>query len=77
MDNLPESVAARLQELAFSERAVAYLKIASDLNLIDAGGNLDQYGLADLQAGTPVLEQVYVLEGLLPLEEFSLFRPRD
>ena len=75
MDNLPANVAAWLRELAFSERAVAYLKIASDLNLVDAGGNLDQYGLADLQAGAPVLEQVYVLEGLLPLEESPYFVP--
>lgn len=75
MDNLPASVAARLHELAFDERAVAYLHIGDDLNLIAAGGHLEHYGFADLQPGAPASEHAFFLEGLLPLEESPYFVP--
>jgi adenylate cyclase len=69
MESLPASLAERLRELAFSERSVAYLKIDDALNLVGAGGNLDNYGLAALRLGEPALDQAVFLAGLLPLEE--------
>ncbi|UCI08764.1 PP2C family protein-serine/threonine phosphatase [Mesorhizobium sp. B1-1-8] len=75
MEELPHSVALRLPELTFQERAAAYLEVDSALNLINAGGHLDHYGLADLRLGEPAIDQVFFLEGLLPLAETPYLFP--
>jgi hypothetical protein len=75
MESLPATVAERLQALIFSERAVAYLQVDAGLNLVDAGGHLEAYGLAGLRSGEPVSEQAFFLEGLLPPAETTDFVP--
>src|SRR5512144_1307388 len=69
MEDLPASLADRLRELTYNERAVAYLEIDAALVLVGAGGHLDNYGLAAFRLGEPAVEQAFFLEGLLPLEE--------
>ncbi len=69
MEGLPASLAERLRELTYNERAVAYLHIDPSLILVGAGGHLENYGLAALRLGEPAVEQAFFLEGLLPLEE--------
>ena len=66
MEGLPASVAEQLQALTYSERAVGYLQVDAELNLVGAGGHLEAYGLAGLRLGEPVAEQAFFLEGLLP-----------
>ena len=66
MEGLPASVAEQLQALTYGERAVAYLQVDAELNLVGAGGHLEAYGLAGLRLGEPVAEQAFFLEGLLP-----------
>ena len=75
MKDLPLSVTERLRELIYDERAVAYLKVDSELRLVSAGGRLDHYGLADLRLGEPAVEQAFFLEGLLPLVETPCLFP--
>ena len=75
MESLPASLAERLRELTYSERAVAYLQVDAALTLVGAGGHLDNYGLAAIRLGEPAVEQVFFLEGLLPLEETPFFVP--
>lgn len=75
MEDLPASVTARLRELIYAERAVAYLKLDSEFTLVGAGGQLDHYGLADLRLGEPAAEQAFFLEGLLPLIETPFLFP--
>lgn len=65
MEGLPATVAKQLQAVTYSERAVAFLQLDAALNLVDAGGHLDAYGLADLRLGEPAAEQAFFLEGLL------------
>lgn len=72
---LPPNLAEHLRELTFGERAVAYLKIDAALNLVGAGGYLDNYGLTALQIGEAAAEQAFFLEGLLPLTETPYFVP--
>lgn len=72
---LPPNLAAYLRELTYGERAVAYLEIDAAFRLIAAGGHLDNYGLAALQLGEAAAEQVFFLEGLLPLTETPYFVP--
>ncbi len=69
MEGLPASVAERLQELTYQQRAVAYLQVDAGLTLVGAGGHLEAYGLAGLRLGEPAVEQAFFLEGLLPLVE--------
>ena len=66
MEGLPATVAEQLQALTYGERAVAYLQVDAELNLVGAGGHLEAYGLAGLHFGEPAAEQAYFLEGLLP-----------
>jgi class 3 adenylate cyclase len=75
MESLPASLAERLRELTYNERSVAYLQIDANLDLVDAGGHLDNYGLAAISFGKPAVEQVFFLEGLLPLVETPFFVP--
>jgi class 3 adenylate cyclase len=75
MESLPASLAERLRELTFNERAVAYLQIDAALVLVGAGGHLENYGLAAVRLGERAVEQVFFLEGLLPLEETPYFVP--
>ena len=75
MESLPASLAERLRELTYNERAVAYLQVDATLNLVDAGGHLENYGLAAIRLGEPAIEQAFFLEGLLPLEETPYFVP--
>jgi class 3 adenylate cyclase len=75
MDSLPASLAERLRELTFRERSVAYLEVDAALNLVGAGGHLDNYGLAAIRLGEPAVDQAVFLAGLLPLEETPFFVP--
>jgi len=75
MDGLPASVAERLQALAYSERAVAYLQVDGDLNLVGVGGHLANYGLSGMRLDAPAAGQAVFLEGLLPLPETPYFVP--
>ena len=75
MEGLPASVAEQLQALTYGERAVAYLQVDAELNLVGAGGHLEAYGLAGLRLGEPVAEQVFFLEGLLPPVETPYIVP--
>ena len=66
MEGLPATVAEQLQALIYSDRAVAYLQVDAELNLVAAGGHLAAYGLSGVHLGEPAAEQAFFLEGLLP-----------
>ncbi len=50
------------------EDGLAWLRVAQDGRLLESGGDLHRFALDDLLAGQSVREQLYYLEGLLPLE---------
>jgi len=75
MKGLPHSVADALQSATYSQRALAYLQVDSELTLVGAGGNLENYGLGAVELGKPARDQAFFLEGLLPLVEASYFVP--
>lgn len=72
---LPAQVLERLRTLLLADRAVAWLRMDEALLLVAAGGDLEVYGLGALEPGKPVVEQVHLLEGLLPLVESPYFVP--
>jgi sigma-B regulation protein RsbU (phosphoserine phosphatase) len=75
MDGLPASVTERVQLLTCSERAVAYLHLNENQLLLAAGGQLENYGLAGVRVGQPVVEEAFFLQGLLPIPESPYFVP--
>lgn len=76
MRDLPQRVAAALDEAVYRTRAIAYLQIDdANLAIIGAGGDLANYGLETVRPGQPALEQAFFLEGLLPLAETPYVMP--
>src|SRR5271170_265580 len=69
MPDLPDRISEWLLLLVKSQRSIAHLLVNNQLVLIQAGGELEYYGLADLEHGDSASDQLPFLEGLLPLEE--------
>ena len=72
MKGLLASLAELLRELTYNERSIAFLQVDAALFLVGAGGHLENYGLR-VRLDELAVEQVYFLEGLLPLEETPFF----
>ncbi|MBC1241418.1 hypothetical protein [Nostoc sp. 2RC] len=75
MLDFPNPVITYLLNFFTAERSLAYLLVNKDGSLLDWGGKLAKYGITNLTKGENITEQVYFLEGLLPLNETSLFLP--
>jgi len=75
MLDIPNSVITYLINFLTAERSLAYLLVNKDGSLLDWGGKLTEYGITNLTKGENIKEQVYFLEGLLPLDDTSLFLP--
>jgi hypothetical protein len=73
MQNFPEPVVDYLLNLMLENRSLAYLLVAKDGCLTDWGGKLTAYGVMNLQKGQNIGQQIFFLEGLLPLDNFPLF----
>jgi phosphoserine phosphatase RsbU/P len=69
MLDIPDRISEWLLLLVKSQRSIAHLLINNELVLIKAGGELEYYGLADLQPQHSAADQLPFLEGLLPLAE--------
>ena len=67
MAELPDFVCAYLYSLTSGERSPAFLLVGPTGHLLSWGGSTEAYGIAELQTDKPVGEQVFFLEGLLPL----------
>ncbi len=75
MLNVPTPVIAYLIALLLENRSLAYLLVKKDGALSAWGGKLAAYGVDNLQKGKNAREQIFFLEGLLPLDDI-LFLPR-
>jgi phosphoserine phosphatase RsbU/P len=69
MPDLPDRISEWLLLLVKSQRSIAHLLINDELILIETGGELEHYGLGDLQHRDSASAQLPFLEGLLPLAE--------
>src|SRR5262245_9728486 len=72
MQELPTRISEWLLSLVRSQRAVAHLLVDNEQLLVDAGGNLEHYGLTELKRQRAACDQLPFLEGLLPLPESHL-----
>ncbi|BAY74808.1 hypothetical protein NIES25_12240 [Nostoc linckia NIES-25] len=75
MLDVPNTVITYLINFLTAERSLAYLLVNKDGSLLDWGGKLAEYGITNLTKGENIKEQVYFLEGLLPLDDTSVFLP--
>ena len=69
MLDLPARISEWLLLLVKSQRAVAHLLVDGEQALVNAGGDLEHYGLTGLRSRHAACEQLPFLEGLLPLPE--------
>ena len=74
MRELPTPIRDFILLVTVDTRSPAYLLIDNDQRLSDWGGEIEAYGLADLQKGVDVAEQVSLITGLLPLDN-TVFLP--
>ena len=73
---IPAVVLDYLSNLIVENKTIAYLLVAKNGYLLSWGGNLAAYGINNLQSGELACKQVLLLEGLLPLDNNTLFLPR-
>ena len=73
MLELPTPVLDYIHAITVENRSLAYLLVKKDGRLSKWGGNLSAYGFTELQQGEYVGEQVFFLEGLLPLQSSPIF----
>ncbi len=76
MLNVPSPIIAYLIALMLENRSLAYLLVRKDGSLSAWGGKLADYGVTNLEKGLNIGQQIFFLEGLLPLDDFPLFLPR-
>jgi len=69
MQELPAKVSESLLELVDAQRFLAHMVVDDEHNLVQLGGQLAHYGLAELAVGMPVADQLPFMEGMLPLFE--------
>lgn len=73
--DIPFPISTYLVNFMRESRSLAYLFVGKDGCLSSWGGKLTEYGIVNLQQGEDVSQQIFFLEGLLPLDGFPLFLP--
>jgi hypothetical protein len=76
MLNIPEAIISYIISMMLDQCSLAFLFVEKNGCLSDWGGKLAAYGVTDLKKGENITEQVFFLEGLLPLDDCPLFLPR-
>lgn len=76
MLDVPPAVVTYVLTFMLEQLSLAYLLVSKDGCLLTWGGKLSAYGVTNLQKGANVEEQIFFLEGLLPLDHLPLFLPR-
>ncbi|BAY15591.1 hypothetical protein NIES21_14080 [Anabaenopsis circularis NIES-21] len=75
MVDIPHAVILYLLNFIIEERSLAYLLVKKDGCLVAWGGKLSEYGIMNLSPGISICQQVFFLEGLLPLDDTPIFLP--
>ncbi|ODH01552.1 hypothetical protein A4S05_03045 [Nostoc sp. KVJ20] len=75
MLDIPVFVITYILNFVVADSSLAYLLVNKDGSLLSWGGKLAEYGITNLRKGENAKEQVIFLEGLLPLDNTSLFLP--
>lgn len=76
MSELPSPIRDFILTLTDETLTPAYLLVSEKNGLAEWGGDLESYGIRELEKNMDVTEHVSFLAGLLPLGTSSLFLPR-
>jgi hypothetical protein len=76
MLEIPESIIVYIINLMLESRSLAYLLIGKDGNPLIWGGKLATYGIMELRKNENIGQQIFFLEGLLPLDDSPIFLPK-
>ncbi len=75
MTTFPITIAKYIHSIGLTEITVtAYLQLDESFNLVNWEGQLLQLGGLDLTIGQPVTEQLFFLEGMLPIPNTIMLR---
>lgn len=73
--DIPFPISTYLINFMKESRSLAYLFVDKHGCLDSWGGKLQEYGITNLHQGEDASQQIFFLEGLLPLDGFPLFIP--
>ena len=73
--DIPLPISNYLINFMKETRSLAYMFVGKDGSLSSWGGKLTVYGVGNLERGKNASQQIFFLEGLLPLDDFPLFLP--
>ena len=76
MLDIPAPLVTYVFTFMLEQLSLAYLLVNKDGCLSAWGGKLAAYGITNLQKGENAAQQIFFLEGLLPLDDFPLFLPQ-
>ncbi len=75
MTTFPIPIAEYIHSIGMTEITVmVYLQLDESFNLVNWGGQPIQLGVLDLTIGQPVTEQLFFLEGILPISNTLILR---
>jgi hypothetical protein len=63
------NIAQYIYSLKMTDTVLAFLSIDENDNLINYGGQLHYYGFSDLVLGESITEQLFFLDGMLPISD--------
>ena len=73
--DIPFPITTYLINFMRESRSLAYLLVDKHGCLDSWGGKLHEYGIGNLHQGEDASQQIFFLEGLLPLDGIPLFLP--
>ncbi len=76
MTGLPPPVHEWLARHVASERHAAFVQVDAAGRVVTAGGEVERYGLADLEVGAPITDRCEWLLGMLPPTGAAVHLPR-
>jgi hypothetical protein len=76
MPEVPESIITYILNFMLESRSLAYLLVTKEGNPSTWGGKLAAYGIRNLRENENIEQQIFFLEGLLPLDDSPLFLPQ-
>ena len=75
MLDIPEPIILYLLNLIIEQRSPAYLLVDQSGYILEYGGKLTAYGVEEIKPGDKVEQQIFFLEGMLPLDGSPIFIP--
>jgi hypothetical protein len=76
MPEVPKSIIVYVINFMLESRSLAYILVSKNGNPSIWGGKLAAYGITELHRNENIGQQIFFLEGLLPLDDCPVYLPR-